>query len=87
MNDRASWIASELHDTSSVCLRWRAAWPLVLIAVGALVVYRAMTGQRTARFGMVVVGDKDKLQDAPDAEMQTVDVTAVLGGFERRAEE
>ena len=77
-----------LHRLGIIYFSWRAAWPLVLIAVGALVVYRAMTGQRMARFGMVVVGEKDemrdKLQDAPDAEMQTVDVTAVLGGFERR---
>lgn len=63
---------------------WRAAWPLILIAVGLMVVYRAMTGQRTVRVGMVVADGKDKLQDMPDAGSQTVDVTAVLGGFERR---
>ncbi|MGJ9419656.1 LiaI-LiaF-like domain-containing protein [Massilia sp. CMS3.1] len=63
---------------------WRAAWPLVLIAVGAMVVYRAMTGQRTARFGVVVLDDKDKMKDTAGVEAQSVDVTAVLGGFERR---
>ena len=63
---------------------WRAAWPLILIGVGLMVVYRAMTGQRTGRSGMLVAEGKDKLQDMPAAGSQTVDVTAVLGGFERR---
>ena len=49
-----------------------------------MVVYRAMTGQRTARFGVVAVDDKDAPQDPLAKEVQTVDVTAVLGGFERR---
>jgi predicted membrane protein len=73
-----------LHRLGIIYFSWRAAWPLVLIAVGGLVVYRAMTGQRTARFGVVVLDGKDKPQDSFDAGAQTVDVTAVLGGFERR---
>ncbi len=73
-----------LHRLGIIYFSWRAAWPLVLIAVGAMVVYRAMTGQRTARFGVVVVDGKDEKQDLANVEAQTVDVTAVLGGFERR---
>lgn len=73
-----------LHRLGIIYFSWRAAWPLVLIAAGAMVVYRAMTGQRTARFGVAVVDDKDKPHDTVDGEAQTVDVTAVLGGFERR---
>ena len=73
-----------LQRLGIIYFSWRAAWPLILIGVGLMVVYRATTGQRTARFGMVVVDGKDKLQPPPDAGSQTVDVTAVLGGFERR---
>ncbi|WP_229445436.1 LiaI-LiaF-like domain-containing protein [Massilia sp. Leaf139] len=73
-----------LHRLGIIYFSWRAAWPLILIAVGAMVVYRAMTGQRTARFGVVAVDDKDAPQDPLAKEVQTVDVTAVLGGFERR---
>ena len=73
-----------LHRLGIIYFSWRAAWPLVLIAVGAMVVYRAMTGQRTARFGVAVVDGKDQMRDTVDVEAQSVDVTAVLGGFERR---
>ena len=73
-----------LHRLGVIYVSWRAAWPLVLIAVGGMVVYRAMTGQRSARFGVVAVDGKDTVQDTFEAEAQSVDVTAVLGGFERR---
>lgn len=72
-----------LHRLGIIYFSWRAAWPLVLIAVGALVVYRAMSGHRWAGGGVAILDDKDKLQGTPDAQAQTVDVTAVLGGFER----
>jgi predicted membrane protein len=77
-------VAMILHRLGIIYFSWRAAWPMILIAVGLMVVYRAMTGQRTARSSMVVADGKDKLQDTLDAGSQTVDVTAVLGGFERR---
>jgi hypothetical protein len=48
------------------------------------VVYRAVTGQRTARFGVAGVDGKDSVQESAAGPMQTVDVTAILGGFERR---
>jgi predicted membrane protein len=72
-----------LHRLGIIYFSWRTAWPLILIAVGAMVVYRAMTGQRTARFGVVVVDGKEPAPETAGA-MQTVDVTAILGGFERR---
>jgi predicted membrane protein len=73
-----------LHRLGIIYFSWRAAWPLVLIAVGGMVVYRAMAGRPTARFGVAVVDGKDGMQEPLDAASQTVDVTAVLGGFERR---
>lgn len=71
-----------LNRLGIVYFSWRTAWPLILIAVGAMVVYRAVTGPRTAQAGMAVVDDKDRMAGAGDA--ATVDVTAILGGFERR---
>ena len=73
-----------LHRLGIIYFSWRAVWPLILIGVGALVVYRAMTGQRRARFGVAVVDGKDGMGVPSDAGARTVDVTAVLGGFERR---
>jgi predicted membrane protein len=73
-----------LHRLGIIYFSWRAVWPLILIGVGALVVYRAMTGQRSARFGVAAADGKDGMQAPFDAGAQTVDVTAVLGGFERR---
>lgn len=73
-----------LHRLGIIYFSWRAFWPLILIAVGAMVVYRAMTGQRTAHFGILSAGGDDKLLEKADVATQTVDVTAVLGGFERR---
>jgi predicted membrane protein len=73
-----------LHRLGIIYFSWRAVWPVILIGVGALVVYRAMTGQRRTRFGVAVVDGKDGMGAPSDAGAQTVDVTAVLGGFERR---
>lgn len=65
-----------LNRLGLIYFSWRQAWPLVLIAVGAMVVYRAMRGERAPLHGVV----DDRLGEAT----QAVDVTAVLGGFERR---
>jgi predicted membrane protein len=53
---------------------WRAVWPILLIALGGSVLYKAFTGRR-------LIGSSLKgMADADDV----VDVTAILGGFERR---
>ncbi|MFC5458976.1 LiaI-LiaF-like domain-containing protein [Massilia niabensis] len=65
-----------LNRLGLIYFSWRQAWPLVLIAVGAMVVYRAMRGERAPVHGVA--------DDRPGETTQTVDVTAVLGGFERR---
>lgn len=53
---------------------WRAVWPIMLIALGGSVLYKAVTGRR-------LIGAS--LKGVADAE-DVVDVTAILGGFERR---
>jgi hypothetical protein len=53
---------------------WRAIWPLLLIALGGSVLYKAVTGRR-------LLGSSLKGAAASD---DVVDVTAILGGFERR---
>lgn len=52
----------------------RALWPLLIIFFGATVIYRAVTGRR-------LLGVQGKDGDVSD---DMVDITAILGGFERR---
>jgi predicted membrane protein len=53
---------------------WQTVWPLGLIVVGALVVYRAMTGRAAITASLKGEATSDDV----------VDATAILGGFERR---
>jgi hypothetical protein len=53
---------------------WSALWPLLLIALGGSVLYKAVTGRR-------LIGSSIKGVAAAD---EVIDVTAILGGFERR---
>jgi hypothetical protein len=57
-----------------VYFTWRAIWPLMLIALGGSVLYKAVTGRR-------LIGNSLKGVAASD---DVVDITAILGGFERR---
>jgi predicted membrane protein len=53
----------------------RAAWPLLLIAVGGVVIFKALAGRKALENGaMAVEKDSDAI----------VDITAILGGFDRR---
>jgi predicted membrane protein len=70
---------------------WHTMWPVVMIALGGLVVFRALAGRR---------GPASTLKDAADplaaggafgtapsdepGSAEVVDVTAILGGMERR---
>jgi predicted membrane protein len=53
---------------------WGTLWPLVMIALGGLVLFRSLGPGRVARTGMADGAGADNV----------VDVVAVLGGFERR---
>jgi hypothetical protein len=57
-----------------VYFSWRTVWPLMLILLGGAVIYRAIAGQRER-------AETVSLKDGDDS---VVDVTAILGGFERR---
>lgn len=52
----------------------RTLWPVILIAVGAAVVYKAVAGKR-------MIGTVSKTDEYADS---VVDITAILGGFDRR---
>jgi predicted membrane protein len=52
----------------------RALWPVLIIFAGAAVIYRAVTGRR-------MIGMQAKDGEATD---DVVDITAILGGFDRR---
>jgi predicted membrane protein len=49
-------------------------WPLLIMGVGGAVIYRALTGRR-------LLGMQSKDAEASD---EVVDITAILGGFDRR---
>jgi predicted membrane protein len=53
---------------------WRTLWPVLLILLGGMVVYRAIAGRRQ-------IGAAPKGDGSSDA---VADITAILGGIERR---
>ena len=55
-------------------ISWGTLWPLVMIALGGLVLYRSLGPGRVARHAAVAGAGPDNV----------VDIVAVLGGFERR---
>jgi predicted membrane protein len=56
-------------------INWHDAWPLVIIGLGCAVVYKALAGRRAIEGSvMKVAEDSDSI----------VDITAILGGFDRR---
>jgi hypothetical protein len=55
-------------------IRWHTLWPLVLIALGGLILYRTVGPGRVAR---------PDLKDGTNLD-NVVDIAAILGGFERR---
>ena len=55
-------------------INMRALWPLIIIFLGAAVVFKAVTGRR-------LLGMQAKDDEATDS---VVDITAILGGFDRR---
>lgn len=55
-------------------ISWGTLWPLVMIALGGLVLYRSLGPGRVAREGVAAGASPDNV----------VDIVAVLGGFERR---
>jgi hypothetical protein len=55
-------------------ISWGTLWPLVMIALGGLVLYRSLGPERVVRDGVAAGTSPDNV----------VDIVAVLGGFERR---
>jgi predicted membrane protein len=68
-------IAMTLNRLGYVFISWRTFWPLVMIAIGGLILYRTVGGGRTVRPALAKEGITVD---------NAVDITAILGGFERR---
>lgn len=68
-------LAMTLNRLGYVFISWRTFWPLVMIALGGLILFRTLGGGRAARPSLV--------KDGVSAE-NLIDITAILGGFERR---
>lgn len=63
-----------LHRLGYIYFSWRAMWPVLLIFLGASVVVQALAGRRQLTANVSLEKDEDAI----------VDVTAILGGFQRR---
>lgn len=69
-------VALTLDRLGYIDFDWRNIWPLAIIFVGGMVVYKAVSGRRGIDNAMI--GKVD-----PDSD-SIVDITAILGGFDRR---
>ena len=56
-------------------ISWNMVWPVLLILAGGLILFRTMGGGRSRRVSL------DKAGATPD---NAIDITAILGGVERR---
>ncbi|MES2150760.1 MAG: DUF5668 domain-containing protein [Pseudomonadota bacterium] len=70
----AAGVLMTLSRMGYLYFSWHTMWPLLLILLGGSVVYRALTGRR-------FLTPNARTDDSSDA---VIDVTAILGGFERR---
>jgi predicted membrane protein len=68
-------LAMTANRLGYVFISWRTLWPLVMIALGGLILFRTTGGGRASRPTLA--------KDGVSAE-NLVDITAILGGFERR---
>jgi predicted membrane protein len=71
-------VAMTLNRLGYYFISWRTFWPLVMIALGGLILYRTVGGRR-----MVHVHTDPYTKDNANAD-NLIDITAILGGFERR---
>jgi predicted membrane protein len=71
-------VAMTLNRLGYYFISWRTFWPLVMIALGGLILYRTVGGRR-----MVHVHTGPYTKDDANAD-NLIDITAILGGFERR---
>ncbi len=58
-------------------INMRVLWPLVIIFIGGAVIYRAVSGRR-------LIGKQSALPAGDEGSDAVVDITAILGGFDRR---
>jgi predicted membrane protein len=68
-------LAMTLNRLGYVFISWRTFWPLVMIGLGGLILFRTLGGGRVPRPSLA--------KDGVSAE-NLIDITAILGGFERR---
>jgi predicted membrane protein len=71
-------VAMTLNRLGYYFISWRTFWPLVMIALGGLILYRTVGGRR-----MVHVHTDPYTKDNANVD-NLIDITAILGGFERR---
>jgi predicted membrane protein len=71
-------LAMTMNRLGYYYISWRTVWPLAMIGLGGLILYRTMGGGRVVH----IKTDPYTKDDAKSGNV--VDITAILGGFERR---
>jgi predicted membrane protein len=71
-------VAMTLNRLGYYYIGWRTVWPLVMIGVGGLILWRTIGGGRVVHLKTDPYAKDDAKAD------NVVDITAILGGFERR---
>ena len=66
-----------LKETGLISVSWRTLWPVLLIGVGLVVVFKSTKGRQTAE---KYAGPMDK----PSGDEAFVNVTAIMGGYKNR---
>lgn len=64
-----------LEHMGFIYLSWNMVWPVLLILAGGLILFRTMGGARTQRVSLDKTGMTSE---------NAIDITAILGGVERR---
>jgi predicted membrane protein len=71
-------VAMTLNRLGYGFISWRTFWPLVMIGLGGLILYRTMGGGRIVHINTAGIAKDHATAD------NLIDITAILGGFERR---
>jgi predicted membrane protein len=70
-----------LKHMGLIDISWNMVWPVLLIVVGGLILFRTMGGARVVHVGVHKTGS-----EAGGKAADALDVTAILGGVQRRVE-
>jgi len=71
-----------LRSMGYIYFGWRTIWPVLIMLLGGVVVYNALRGRPTLQVGAIDAGRP--IDAAPNDVDSVIELTAALGGIERR---